>query len=257
MYHLAFFMLLAGLIAHSRTSPLMIPNFRDLTIKIRHKFGDGPNTEMTWYFKGARQRVEQTQESSPHPTIVTLTQCDQKSEFILHEEKKNYLRTPIDEALSSDRYEVENRSADAVDVIITSDAFDTGERRPVGSYQARHVKTTITTEPSEEAGVRGSKMEIDGWYIDLPGWNCRADSGQRHGMMMGYVGERMPHFVFREVGTARLGFAIQETIKSTEAGVTKVSKTEFLEISEAPLDPALFEVPPGYTRVSRFEHPSR
>jgi hypothetical protein len=48
-----------------------------------------------------------------------------------------------------------------------------GERRQMGSFDARSVKTSITVEPSKGAAAKPGTVEIDGWYIDLFGVDCR------------------------------------------------------------------------------------
>lgn len=234
---------------------VVVPNFPDLTIKTRETFPNNVTFRTNWYFRGPRQRMEQKLESPPHTATVILTQCDRGSDFILDAQKKTYLTQPVDEIVSGDPRKTPDRFGDTVDVTVTTDSVDTGERRQVGSYQARRVKTTVTVDSNEDAGVQGSRMEIDGWYIDLPGWNCRNDSGQQPGMILGSVGRHRPHYVFRQLGAARQGFAIERTIVSPQAGVTNVNRTELVELSEAPLDASLFEVPADYTRVTRLPVP--
>lgn len=235
----------------SFSSNVVVPNFSDLAIKTRQIFGRTPAVRITSYFKGSRQRTEHMFESSGQPTSVTLTQCDQGSYFYLDAQKKTYLTRPVDPAPWKDRHKVARHTGDTAEVIVTTDSADTGDRRSVGSYEARRVKTTTTIEANEEAGGSASKTETDGWYIDLPGWNCRDDSGRGQGMIMLSVGRRIPRYVFRQLGTARRGFAIDETTVTTESGRSITSRIEFLEISESPLDPALFEVPADYTPVDR------
>jgi len=234
---------------------VVVPNFPDLTIRTRESFGSNISIRMTWYFKGPRQRTEQIVESSPLKTTVIITQCDQGSYFILNDQRKTYLTNPVDQMAGKDSRKLLARSDDTVDVVVTTDSIDTGERRRVGSYEARRVKTTTTIEGNEEAGVLANKIETDGWYIDLPGWNCRDDSGRGQGMIMAGTGRRMPHYVFRQLGTARRGFPIDETTVTTQAGSSTTNRNELLEISEGPLDPALFEVPADYTRVTHPAEP--
>lgn len=223
-----------------------VPNFPDLTIRTRRTIANSLTVRMSWYFKGPRQRLEQTMESSPNTGAVILTNCDQKSYFILDERTKTYLTRPVDEMVSKNPLKLPDKSGDTADVTVTIDSVDTGERRMFGSYEARRVKTTITTEGNEEARVHSSKMETDGWYIDLPGFNCRDDDGQGDGMIVASTGRRLPRYVFRQLGAARHGFPIEETTVTTQSGVTSVARTEFLEISDDPLDPSLFEVPADY-----------
>lgn len=234
---------------------LVVPDFPDLTIKTRQTLGTTAVIRMTWYFKGPRQRTEHTFESSPLPTNVILTKCDQGTNFFLDTQKKTYLSRPVDPARWKDTRKMSQPSGDTVDVIVTTDSVDTGERRSVGTYEARRVKTTTMIDAKEDAGVSASKMETDGWYIDLPGWNCRDDSGREQGISMLSNGRRLPRFVFHQLGTARRGFPIDETTVTTQSGRSKTSRTEFLEISESQLDPALFELPADYTPLTSPAEP--
>jgi hypothetical protein len=131
------------------------------------------------------------------------------------------------------------------EVTVTTDSVDTGERRQVGSYQARHVKTTVTVEPGPEAVSHKSKTEIDGWYLDLPGLYCQDSSKQRMGWSTAGSG-RVDRVIFKRIGTAPRGFAVEETTTKREGERVFVNKVELLEISEKPLDESLFEVPPDY-----------
>jgi hypothetical protein len=64
-------------------------------------------------------------------------------------------------------------------VKVTINTVDTGERRQVGSYSARHVITTTTAAPSPGATTRASESVEDGWHIDLPPAGCW-DAGDQH-----------------------------------------------------------------------------
>jgi hypothetical protein len=87
--------------------------------------------------------------------------------------------------------------------------------------------------------------ETDGWYIDLPGFGCAERSGACAGVLIGN-GNRRDRLQVKWLGKAPRGYPIEETSVKTEATNTIVSKTALLEISEAPLSPALFEPPTGY-----------
>ena len=133
--------------------------------------------------------------------------------------------------------------------IVTTDSVDTGERRQVGSYQARHVKTTITAEPGSEAVSHKSKTEVDGWYIDLTGLYCQDSSKQTLGWATASSG-RIDRIIFKRIGTAPRGFAVEETTTRHEDGRVSINKIELIEISEKPLEESLFEVPADYSPAS-------
>lgn len=64
------------------------------------------------------------------------------------------------------------------EVVVTVDTEDTGERRQMGSFDARRVRTSITVEPSKGAAAKPGTVEIDGWYIDLFGWTAARGIGR-------------------------------------------------------------------------------
>jgi hypothetical protein len=130
----------------------------------------------------------------------------------------------------------------------TFDTVDTGERRQVGSYVARRVRTTIAVEPSHGANTPASTRETDGWYVDLPGLDCSEAEATAYlivGQGFGPGGRRDRH-QYRAKGTARRGYAIEETNRFTHAGGTNVERVELIELSEHPLDVSLFEIPRDY-----------
>lgn len=179
-----------------------------------------------------------------------IMQCDQRTIYHLNPRAKTY--TKMIEPEIPERVLRLNAPKDngGPDVTITIDSVDTGERRPMGSYESRRIKTTITVDPSKGASTPASKTEIDGWYIDLIGLGCRDDS---HPADVGLLSIRSPghpdHIVFNYTGNGKRGFAIDETSRKNELGNVIVNKTELVEFSEQPLDPSLFEPPSDYTQV--------
>src|SRR4029077_7677767 len=125
------------------------------------------------------------------------------------------------------------------------------ERRGIGTYEARRIKTTITVEPSKGAATKPGKAEIDGWYLDLPGLHCRADSaGEDRPPVMDWIilvrAGAHDHVIFKNHGVAPRGLVLEQTATQRQAGNVIVNKTELLEVSDQPLDEALFEVPSDY-----------
>ncbi|PYR29662.1 MAG: hypothetical protein DMF90_29370 [Acidobacteria bacterium] len=137
-------------------------------------------------------------------------------------------------------------AATGANVTMTIDAVDTQERRQVGPFLARHVITTTTTEAEPGANARTGTSLRDGWYIDLPPADCW-DWGADGPILSNFVvraGSRPDRVHVARRGTARRGFPIEETSRSEDG--SPASRITLIEISDKPLDDALFTVPAGY-----------
>jgi len=241
----------------------VVPNISDLTVKTRETI-DAPQSTVrtnTLYFKSAWQRRELYLEfpsALPAQRTVshaTITRCDERRTLELNDEARLYSWSPLN-FISRDVYWVRSRWQDSpapaaagADVKITINIMDTGERRQVGSYSARHVITTIMTDPSPGANTRASESVDDSWHIDLPPAGCW-DTGDAHVFSTGSVVHPggVPDRVNVEFrGTARRGFPIEGTTRRRvehEAPIT--TRVKLIEVSEAVLDKSLFDVPAGY-----------
>jgi hypothetical protein len=185
---------------------------------------------------------------------TTITRCDERRTLELNHEAQLYGWSPLnftgtDVHRMRSRRERREPPAAGVDVTITINTVDTGERRQLGSYSVRHVITTITTDPGPGAITRPSESVEDGWHIDLPHAGC-LDAGDGHIFATGSVvrpgaaPDRM-HLDFR--GAGRRGFPIVATTRRRgehEPPIT--TSVELIELSEAVLDTSLFDVPAGY-----------
>jgi hypothetical protein len=226
------------------------PNFPDLKIRTRRVESLTTRVE-TLYLRGPRQRQEFIQEAPIKSSYISISQCDLKREIRLNPDAKLYAEAPMvtwrpSRKGASLTPKLEKSGAD---VSITVDSVDTGERRTVGDYTARHVKVTVRTEASPGAAMRSVLEERDGWYIDLSGLGCGTSSQAAVGVsfLTTSTSGRQDRLHFKRLGTAPIGFPIEETTTRTEAGQRNVSKIELLEFADTQLDPSLFERPPGYT----------
>jgi len=234
----------------------IVPNLPDLAIKTRRTSGDWLSQVSTLYLKGARQRTETVVEKMAGADAshwVLIQQCDKKRIFNLNERDKIYASSEIQdwsERLKKAR-PVSLAPASGAEVIMTIDSIDTGERRQFEHYTARHVKVKIQFDPSPGASTPASVEETDGWYIDLPGFGCQeqASSGFSFARLSVSTGNRQDRLQIKSLGKAPRGYPIEETSVITERGNKTISKVELLEISEAPLNPSIFELPAGYRRA--------
>src|SRR5207249_10482323 len=238
----------------------IVPNLPDLAIKTRRTSGDWLSQLDTLYLKGARQRTETVVEKPAGADAINwavIRQCDEKRVFNINERDKIYASSEIEdwsERLKKAR-PVTLRQTPGAEVMMTIDSIDTGERRQFEHYTARHVRVKIQVEPSPGASTPASVEETDGWYIDLPGLGCQ-DQTFGVGFVRGTVqatkfatlgsANRQDRLQIKWLGKAPRGYPIEVTTLRTEAGNKTISKVELLEISEAPLNPSLFELPAAY-----------
>lgn len=224
----------------------------DLKITTRTSFDGKHVIRHTVYLKDNRQRTEvQSQDpTTPWPDTATVYQCDQNRLLQISQRYHTYDYLPLGpNGLPAAKAQVVAAPGDAKggNVTVTVDSVDTGERKAVGSYTARRVKTTIRFESGPGACLAGSITEADGWYVELPtDLACRKQS-RRAGFSYLSASSCHDRLTIKRRGDAEVGYPIEVTTTKTEAGQTTVNKTDLLEFSEATLDPALFELPDGYS----------
>lgn len=238
---------------------LVVPNFPDLKITMRRNDSANDDVE-SLYLKGPSQRREYVRDRPVKTTFVSISRCDERKRIDLNDAARLYAELPIvdwSEQRKPARVVPSTQSTQmtGVDVTITTDSIDTGERRQQGAYTARHVKIKITVDSGPGAAMPSSVEDRDGWYIDLPGLGCQ-DSSQQVGFVYATLSPsiRHDHIHFKKLGTAPAGFPLEETITKTEQGKSTVSKLELLEFSEAPLNDSLFKVPEGYSPARSTPH---
>lgn len=230
----------------------------DLKIKYRMTTA-GQSMETTTMLKGARERSEM--KMGYGMDIINITQCDLKRTVQVSDKAKKYVVTPMETGDSTG-----NSGADAKVpaepstrggvITFNTTAVDTGERKDMFGFKARHVKTTISIESSPDAcSPMKQRMETDGWYIDFTfGLNCETGGSQMMGRPPAGGGCR-DRVRFNRQGAARTGYALMETttMYGPNGEVTFTSTKEVVELSREPLDAALFDVPAGYVETKNTQ----
>jgi hypothetical protein len=237
------------------TAPPVTPARNDLKITYRTTTSGQP-METTTMLKGARERSEM--KLGYGQNIINVTQCDLKRTIQISDSAKKYVITPMEtgdvaqnsSAVAGGMAEPSRRGGV---VTYTTNAVDTGERKEMFGFQARHVKTSMIIDSSPDAcNPVKQRMETDGWYIDFAfGLNC--DLGGRPPMgMPGARGGCRDAVRFNRQGAARTGYALQETTTSygPDGRVVFSSTKEVVELSREPLDAALFDIPAGYVEAA-------
>ena len=216
----------------------------------------GQTYDNTTYIKGKRQRSE-----TNNGQMVMLQQCDLRRNIQIMPQAKVYLVQPYDEPAttntantSSPSYQPGTTKKGGL-VTSTVTTRDTGERKQMFGYTARHIVTTMVTDSSPDAcSPLKSKMQIDGWYIDAA-FALECDSAQAYKSYRPQTASGcQDRYETKQVGLAKKGFPVWEkTIMFGPDGAESFSSiNEVVEFSQATLDPSLFDVPAGYREVKDF-----
>ena len=240
---------------------LCLATFARGDLKVKQKTTTGGQTfESTVMIKGQRERRESTFGGAGSGTSqVSLLQCDLRRSLIINEQTRRYLVSPLDGGDAADGAAASSTPTPAAadparrggTIVHTTIITDTGERREMFGLTARHIKTKTTFEPSPDACDQDRlHQETDGWYTDFEyGLACATTGAAMRPPSMGPRGGCQDRVVSKQVGAGRLGFplAVTTTTYGADGQVQSTLSVEVLELSRAPLDAALFDVPAGYT----------
>lgn len=230
----------------------------------------GMKMETTIYVKGMRKRTEPGSMMGMPASPITIEQCDLQRTIKINDKKKLYYIEPFakddEEIIDEDVKTVPKTKTPPKPtttqkggiIYISYSITDTGERKKMYGFNARHVWTSNKMVPSPESCTMKDSLLIktDGWYIDLPQFNCPVNYKRYNNPQQ--TDRQKPEctdkFVTRRRGKGKLGFPLIETTtiimgdgkKSTSQFETNL---ETLELTTAKLDSMLFEIPIGYTET--------
>jgi hypothetical protein len=221
------------------------------------------------------------------PRIATIVRPDLAKMFDLNLDASEYVERPYPPAkpqpLTKEQMEAHGirmpsqaESARPTFRIETA-TTDTGGRKEIFGYPARHVVTTRKEIPLENSRRSAQETVTDGWYIDLetrfrpmiyPQGLADGKTPQPRGRVHSYVSvssqgtgdpPEIPEFI--DIGEPETGFAVQEIRTSRSSftlpdGSTKRTEGEtetLVTIEWGNYDTALFEIPSSFKRVDYIE----
>ena len=230
----------------------------------------GMKTESTIYVKGMRKRTESTAMMGMPAPPITIEQCDLQRTIKINNKKKIYFIEPF---AKEDVIEEDVKTAPVKTKPVTQpkttpekggvihmwyNITDTGERKKMNGFTARHVWTPQKIKSTPEACTMKDNIVIktDGWYIDLPQFNCpiRYTPTTTASPTEKQQPDCKDRYVTHRSGKGKLGFPLTET-RTIIMGDGTSKTTEFatsletLEFSTEKLDSMLFEIPLGYTQT--------
>lgn len=253
----------AAFTANSQTPKKTAPA-SDVKIRQRMASGNSPGIETVLYIKGQRMRNEMTGSMG----MTTILQCDLKRTLTINEKTKSYLVTLNDGtnattgvvgsddrggSVSASNPPATQPRGGVVNLVNT--ITDTGERKEMFGFTARHIKTSMVKTASPDACDKDQKVETDGWYIDFQyAFDCsNAPQKYQPSPVRPQPGCK-DEIRTKTIGTAKLGFPllVTTTIYLPDGRTTSMTQ-EVLELSREPLSTALFEVPEGYTLATDMQ----
>lgn len=233
------------------TSALILAGTTLADVKVKTKQTTGGQTmENTTYIKGKRQRTEMA-----GGMMVTLMECDLNRDVQLNPQTKTYMVTSYDDSSAPVQGPtVQTKAVETTKggvMYVTTTIKDTGERKQMFGYTARHIIQTIETESSADScNPTRSKMEMDMWVIDAE-FGLQCNETRRYlpykNSKNGGCQDRIEQ---KTIGTAKSGYPVYQKMTSTDPSGQSFSMiSEVVEFSKATLDQNLFEIPADYREV--------
>src|SRR5436853_5963450 len=152
----------------------------DFKITIKTTMAGMP-TQSTTMIKGLRERNETNMSiGGMNMSQVSITQCDLRRTIQINDRARKYMISPMD----SDESTASTTGTDAAAmsgpsrrggvVTMSVNTTDTGERKEMFGFTARHLKRTMISRSSPDACQQQQmKIDTDGWYINLEyGHSC-------------------------------------------------------------------------------------
>lgn len=228
----------------------------DFKITIKNNMA-GNTSQSTTMIKGSRQRDETSMGMGQ--SQISITQCDLKRTIQINDSARKYIITSFagDEGDTTGGGAGHAQGAAGASqrggvVTMTINTIDTGERKEMFGFTARHLKRTTMMESGPGACSQNKmKIENDGWYINLE-YGLACESASRAPQMGPSSQGCRDRYQYHRTGPATLGFPLVETttMYGEDGRATFTMTKEVIEISRQSLDAALFEIPAGYTQAA-------
>jgi hypothetical protein len=221
-----------------------VPLYSDWKVTTVRTFGKG-RAISTDYYKNGMRRSDIIDPATGQVRSVTVLDDPGMRSLSWDVERREY---SIRRLRARPRASESNGPALAIDI----ESTDTGERR---TMFGREVRRVITLERRQTEGGPKSESRTDGWYLESD--SLPPAMRARTGVLLGAVyGQAPPGLKINRRGLVEKGLPIlaTTTMTNTRADRHLETKPEVTELFEGQLDPALFEPPPGFRRVFRFDN---
>jgi hypothetical protein len=215
------------------------------------------STQSTTMIRGRRERTETNISAGTYSmSTVSITQCDMRRTIQVNDKARRYLITPMDLDDTANSTPSTGAAGGANQrggvVTMSINTIDTGERKEMFGFTARHLKRTLSFQSSPDAcSQQQMKIDTDGWYINLEyGLNCGSMRPTQNSYGAGGSTCR-DRYEYKITGAKNLGYPLVETttMYGPDGAVTTSITKEVVELSRQTLDASLFDIPAGYTEA--------
>ncbi len=234
--------------------------------------GEDVGRTSTIYQKGVRQRREEKIDmgkEAEDPEVAAMmagmgmsmptfpahvSQCDLKQDLFINVQNRTYFIDYYDwSSLPAEKVKRRPTQKMIVKGTLTMDTvvIDSGKRQQMFGLAARWLKVTQTVEESADScnGYSLNKTEQEGWFVtlSLEGESCPIQRPATDSSPSSSGGCRSKTIV---KGAPNPGTMLTGMMRMYEGSkVAGAFEIETLELSKATLDPALFDIPSGFTEV--------
>ncbi len=212
------------------------------------------------------------------PRFAMIQQCDLKQNmtvdldhqvYSVHSLPKGPTRAEYEAAVAKEKAQPQF----AETLTFTIDVIDTGETKLIFGRVAHHYKIHRRREPSAGANADTREEFTDGWYIEIPEYQqlrgcnpfAEFEGPKTQSVDLTSSGSKPINYraILKSTGPAMTGSYPADIVTTTHAWVkhadgsvheyTDTRKQKITALSTDPLDPALFDAPRGYARVSKVK----
>ena len=197
----------------------------------------------TNYVQGDKRRIDISDANSHHATIVIENQAVYELDFKLHE----YTELKLSGYRTVPQAKPAGLPVATTKVNVYCETVDTGERKQFFGKTASHLilRERLVGEPG--SCYASSTFEKEGWYFPVS-----PPSGRVLGayILNGRGQNCVPSFTMHGAFPS-----VSPVIETFRPSKDAEFRSEIVELSDAPLDHTVFEIPPGFRKVDSFPQP--
>src|SRR5215813_13014656 len=192
--------------------------FADVKIKSKQTVA-GQAYENTTYIKGKRSRAE-----SMNGMMINITQCDLHRGVQINSASRTYIINefvaalqPVTTAAPASKNDGVVTAAGKVTTTITTK--DTGERKQMFGFTAKHLIITMETVSSPDScNPHDTKIQTDGWYIDAEfALDCDQNYQSVNNNPYNKKSGCQDRYEVKTIGTAKRGYPVYEKMTMFDA----------------------------------------